>query len=141
MGANSNIECTSSDDGSRGYTWNPVDGCTRVSEGCRNCYIEPHTPFRVAHRRFDGARIGATTSAPAALLSPGDHPRPLVDGKPISPSLAPGNGIAIRRVGKKRAGRVLDVRIWEQFPVATGAEGPGGAEKHASDEPVREVKL
>ncbi len=29
-------------------TWNPVRGCTRVSEGCRNCYAE-----RVA-RRFSG---------------------------------------------------------------------------------------
>ena len=29
-------------------TWNPVRGCTRVSEGCRNCYAE-----RVA-ARFSG---------------------------------------------------------------------------------------
>lgn len=29
-------------------TWNPVRGCSRVSEGCRNCYAE-----RVAHR-FSG---------------------------------------------------------------------------------------
>lgn len=21
-------------------TWNPVTGCTKVSEGCRNCYAE-----------------------------------------------------------------------------------------------------
>lgn len=30
--------------------WNPVTGCTKVSEGCRNCYAE-----RIAHR-FWGAR-------------------------------------------------------------------------------------
>ncbi|MGC1780882.1 MAG: phage Gp37/Gp68 family protein [Acidobacteriaceae bacterium] len=30
-------------------TWNPTRGCSRVSEGCRNCYAE-----RVAHR-FSGA--------------------------------------------------------------------------------------
>lgn len=42
-------------------TWNPVTGCTRVSEGCRNCYIERTPPMRMAHRRFDGERIGATT--------------------------------------------------------------------------------
>lgn len=71
VGANSNIEWTRGDDGSRGYTWNPVDGCTRVSEGCRHCYIERQTSFRVAHRRFDGARIGATTGV---LL----HPRRLI---------------------------------------------------------------
>jgi len=21
-------------------TWNPVTGCTKISEGCRNCYAE-----------------------------------------------------------------------------------------------------
>lgn len=26
--------------GTKGETWNPVRGCTRVSEGCRNCYAE-----------------------------------------------------------------------------------------------------
>jgi protein gp37 len=33
MGAKSSIEWTES-------TWNPVTGCTKVSEGCRNCYAE-----------------------------------------------------------------------------------------------------
>src|SRR5690242_16826593 len=33
MAANSTIEWTDA-------TWNPVRGCTRVSEGCRNCYAE-----------------------------------------------------------------------------------------------------
>ncbi|MGY1945308.1 DUF5131 family protein [Nocardia asiatica] len=40
-------------------TWNPVSGCTRVSAGCLNCYIERTPPMRVAHRRFDGPGIGA----------------------------------------------------------------------------------
>ncbi|TLS48307.1 phage Gp37/Gp68 family protein [Paenibacillus antri] len=31
MGSSSNIEWTEA-------TWNPVTGCTKVSEGCRNCY-------------------------------------------------------------------------------------------------------
>lgn len=34
-------------------TWNPVTGCTRVSEGCRNCYIERTPPFRM-----DGRKVG-----------------------------------------------------------------------------------
>lgn len=34
------IEWTQGDDGSPGVTWNPTRGCTRVSEGCRNCYAE-----------------------------------------------------------------------------------------------------
>ena len=48
-------------------TWNPVTGCTRVSPGCVNCYIDWAPPFRVEGRHFtdrDGNRshaIGATT--------------------------------------------------------------------------------
>ncbi len=34
------IEWTRSDDGSAGATWNPVTGCTKVSEGCDHCYAE-----------------------------------------------------------------------------------------------------
>ncbi|WP_367139526.1 DUF5131 family protein [Saccharothrix sp. HUAS TT1] len=49
-----------------GQTWNyPASGCTKVSEGCRFCYIEKTTPFRVQHIRFDdpgdGRMVGATT--------------------------------------------------------------------------------
>lgn len=33
-------------------TWNPVTGCTRVSPGCENCYIELAPPFRIEGRRF-----------------------------------------------------------------------------------------
>lgn len=48
-------------------TWNPVSGCTRISEGCRHCYIDRTPPFRVNGRFFrdrDGAysrEVGATT--------------------------------------------------------------------------------
>jgi protein gp37 len=34
------IEWTRSDDGTAGATWNPVTGCTKVSEGCDHCYAE-----------------------------------------------------------------------------------------------------
>lgn len=33
MGSETKIEWTDS-------TWNPIIGCSRVSEGCRNCYAE-----------------------------------------------------------------------------------------------------
>lgn len=73
MGKSTNIEWTRSDDGSPGNTWNPADGCSRASEGCRNCFIERQTPFRVAHRRFNGPQIGATTGVqlhPNRLMAP-----------------------------------------------------------------------
>jgi protein gp37 len=34
------IQWTQGDDGSPGKTWNPVTGCTKVSEGCDHCYAE-----------------------------------------------------------------------------------------------------
>ena len=34
------IEWVRNLDGTQGETWNPVTGCTKVSEGCRNCYAE-----------------------------------------------------------------------------------------------------
>ena len=40
MSDKTSIEWTTGPDGSPGATWNPVRGCSRVSEGCRNCYAE-----------------------------------------------------------------------------------------------------
>jgi len=40
VSASTPIEWTRSDDGSAGATWNPVTGCTKVSEGCDHCYAE-----------------------------------------------------------------------------------------------------
>ncbi|PPJ31880.1 hypothetical protein C5E45_32845 [Nocardia nova] len=54
-------------------TWNPVTGCTRLSEGCERCYIERTPPMRMAGRRFDGPGIGATTGVlfhPERLTQP-----------------------------------------------------------------------
>lgn len=31
-------------------TWNPVTGCTRVSPGCTNCYVDWSPPFRIEGR-------------------------------------------------------------------------------------------
>lgn len=43
-------------------TWNPTTGCTKVSEGCRHCYIDRTPPFRIKGISFDkGEEIGATT--------------------------------------------------------------------------------
>jgi len=40
MSTATSIEWTQGDDGSAGATWNPVTGCTKVSEGCGHCYAE-----------------------------------------------------------------------------------------------------
>ncbi len=50
MGDRTSIEWTRGDDGSPGATWNPVTGCTKVSEGCDHCYAET-----IAHR-FAGTK-------------------------------------------------------------------------------------
>ena len=35
-----NIEWVKNLDGTRGKTWNPVTGCTKISAGCKHCYAE-----------------------------------------------------------------------------------------------------
>lgn len=39
-------------------TWNPTTGCTRVSEGCRHCYIERTPAFRIHGRKFVNGTTG-----------------------------------------------------------------------------------
>ncbi len=42
-------------------TWNFITGCTKISDGCLNCYIERTPPFRINGRRFDKPGIGGST--------------------------------------------------------------------------------
>lgn len=56
MSANSNIEWTDA-------TWNPVRGCSRVSEGCRNCYAEKFA----ARFAGDGQPDARTKIGPSGL--------------------------------------------------------------------------
>jgi len=57
MASNSHIEWTE-------MTWNPVRGCTRVSEGCRNCYAERlATRFAGVGQAYEGLSI-MTSSGP-----------------------------------------------------------------------------
>ncbi len=51
MGTSSSIEWTQ-------MTWNPVRGCTRVSEGCRNCYAERlATRFAGSGQAYEGLSV------------------------------------------------------------------------------------
>ena len=34
------IEWVTNLDGSKGKTWNPITGCSKISLGCRYCYAE-----------------------------------------------------------------------------------------------------
>jgi protein gp37 len=36
----------------KGYTWNPWSGCTKVSEGCKNCYAENLSPAMRRHAKW-----------------------------------------------------------------------------------------
>lgn len=67
MSDKTHIQWTAGDDGTAGATWNPVTGCTKISEGCTRCYIERTPPFRMQHRKFDKPGIGGTTGV---LLHP-----------------------------------------------------------------------
>lgn len=50
-----NIEWTRNPDGSKGETWQPVSGCSPVSEGCRNCFAARMAATRLKHHpRYAG---------------------------------------------------------------------------------------
>lgn len=59
-------------------TWNWITGCTRVSRGCKFCYIERTPPFFYHGRKFDGPDAGATTGV---LLHPERLSWPFRTGK------------------------------------------------------------
>jgi protein gp37 len=73
MGTKTNIQWTDK-------TWNPIRGCTRVSEGCRNCYAEamaarfsgPGQPYEgLAERTPSGPRwTGEVAMVPDHLADP-----------------------------------------------------------------------
>jgi len=66
MSDNSHIEWTDA-------TLNFATGCTKVSEGCRNCYIDRTPPFRMAGRAFahpTGGNSGDPGATTGVLLYP-----------------------------------------------------------------------
>ena len=65
--------------GYKGETWNPIVGCSKVSEGCKNCYAEkmanrlafnPKTKADYAEVITDGKWNGKTTFTTNGLSKP-----------------------------------------------------------------------
>jgi protein gp37 len=65
MSGKTGIQWTASDDGTPGYAWNPVVGCTRVSSGCDHCYA-----FQLHDQRHIAWKRGRWDSAPAQYRQP-----------------------------------------------------------------------
>ncbi len=58
------IEWVKNPDGSQGEVWNPVTGCTPVTEGCRNCYAKEY------HKRFSSDPFEKIVCHPERLSKP-----------------------------------------------------------------------
>ena len=46
------------------YTWNPITGCTPISEGCKNCYA------KTVHERFNDTPFNEIVLHPNRLIEP-----------------------------------------------------------------------
>ena len=46
------------------YTWNPITGCTPISEGCKNCYA------KIVHERFNDTPFNEIVLHPDRLIEP-----------------------------------------------------------------------
>lgn len=51
------IEWVRNQDGTKGETWNPVVGCTKISPGCTHCYAE-RMALRLAHMALADIKAG-----------------------------------------------------------------------------------
>ena len=72
------IEWVRNPDGTAGETWNPMTGCSHVSDGCRNCFAEAMTArFRKDHKPWT-----AQNAEYNVRLHPGRLGQPLKWRKP-----------------------------------------------------------
>lgn len=46
------------------YTWNPITGCTPISDGCKNCYA------KIVHERFNDTPFNEIVLHPDRLIEP-----------------------------------------------------------------------
>lgn len=105
------IEWTRGDDGSPGSTWNPVRGCSRVSEGCRNCYAESFA-----------ARFGEVKGHPFEGFA--RMVREASTREPLDPSIGH-DGTVYRADGWASFGRTRNVsQGWSNRPGRRAEDGP-----------------
>ena len=64
------IAWTVNPDGSPGFTWSPVIGCSRVSPGCERCYAERLAATRFANIRAAKRRGCRITTCPVSPRNP-----------------------------------------------------------------------
>lgn len=55
------------------YTWNPITGCSKISEGCQNCYAH------ALANRFNGGEFGGTMTQKPILFK-GEMVRAILNG-------------------------------------------------------------
>lgn len=91
-------------------TWSPVTGCTRVSPGCANCYIERTPPFRMAGRRF--ATIDGTSTT-GVQLHPDRLDQPLHWRKPRRVFVC-----SIADLFHDDVGSMYHVEVWARMALA-----------------------
>lgn len=79
-------------------TWNPVTGCTRVSPGCTNCYIDWAPPFRIEGRHFTVPceHCGGTGFEPMTGKFRGSHACSICKGEGEARSHAIGSTTGVR---------------------------------------------
>lgn len=122
-------------------TWNPVTGCTKISRGCRHCYIDRTPPFRMQGRRFvrgaTGVRLHEDRLAQPlgwgkprrvfvcslADLFHEDVPDDFIAEVFRAMGLAPAHTFQVLTKRPERALDFLDQRRWRQFDYSRDFRG------------------
>ena len=91
-------------------TWNPVTGCSKVSQGCKHCYALREWPRLSAPRPTPNAYTGRAFTDVREHLDRLEQPLSWRRPRRINASDVP------MRVGKKAAGRQLDGRTHDALP-------------------------
>lgn len=84
--------------------WNPLTGCTRIGQGCKNCYAE--------RMEIDHWLAQMEPNGTIPVMTPPIHTG---DGGWHEYQPCPGSWF-MAKVGKKESGRELDGQTWDEYP-------------------------